>query len=81
MKIYLAGPLFTTAEREFNVRLATLLREADHLVWLPQENEDRELSAREIFEKDVEGIDARSRSLFSAPIFAPATTPPKPRII
>jgi nucleoside 2-deoxyribosyltransferase len=57
MKIYLAGPLFTTAEREFNVRLATLLREADHLVWLPQENEDRELSAREIFEKDVEGID------------------------
>jgi nucleoside 2-deoxyribosyltransferase len=57
MKIYLAGPLFTTAEREFNLRLATLLREAGHLVWLPQENEDRNFSAREIFEKDVEGID------------------------
>ncbi len=57
MKIYLAAPLFTTAEREFNVRLATLLRDVGHLVWLPQENEDRGLSARGIFEKDVEGID------------------------
>jgi nucleoside 2-deoxyribosyltransferase len=57
MKIYLAGPLFTTAERDFNVRLAALLREVGHLVWLPQDNEDRDFSAREIFEKDVEGID------------------------
>ena len=57
MKIYLAGPLFTTAEREFNLRLATLLREAGHLVWLPQETEDRNFSAREIFETEVEGID------------------------
>jgi nucleoside 2-deoxyribosyltransferase len=27
MKIYLAGPLFSTAERTFNARLAELLRE------------------------------------------------------
>jgi hypothetical protein len=27
MKIYLAGPLFSTAERDFNSRLAGLLRE------------------------------------------------------
>src|SRR5689334_9947338 len=27
VKIYLAGPLFTTAEREFNTKLAGLLRE------------------------------------------------------
>jgi nucleoside 2-deoxyribosyltransferase len=57
MKIYLAGPLFTTAEREFNVRLAGLLRQAQHDVWLPQEHEGRRLSAAQIFAEDVAGID------------------------
>jgi nucleoside 2-deoxyribosyltransferase len=57
MKINLAGPLFTTAEREFNATLAKLLRKAGYEVWLPQENEMREAPAHEIFLKDVEGID------------------------
>jgi len=57
MKIYLAGPLFSTAEREFNARLAALLREKGHDVWLPQESEQRSMTARQIFDKDVEGVD------------------------
>ena len=57
MKIYLAGPLFSAAERAFNVLLADRLRTAGHKVWLPQESEQRSLSARQIFEKDVEGVD------------------------
>lgn len=57
MKIYLAGPLFTTAEREFNTRLADLLREEGHEVWLPQELEQRDKTAKEVFKNDVEGVD------------------------
>ena len=57
MKIYLAGPLFSSAEREWNLRLATLLRGFGHQVFLPQEKEPRELSARAIFEADRKGID------------------------
>jgi nucleoside 2-deoxyribosyltransferase len=57
MKIYLAGPLFTTAEREFNDRLARDLRRRGHEVWLPQESEQRTMTAKEIFMTDVHGID------------------------
>jgi len=57
MKIYLAGPLFSSAEREWNQRLAGLLRQFGHEVFLPQEEEPRELSARAIFETDRQGID------------------------
>jgi nucleoside 2-deoxyribosyltransferase len=58
MRIYLAGPLFTTAEREFNGRVAALLRRAGHEVFLPQEKEDRQAPARATFEQDVAAIDA-----------------------
>jgi nucleoside 2-deoxyribosyltransferase len=57
MKIYLAGPLFSTAERNFNSELARLLRDKGHEVCLPQEFEQRAMTARQIFVKDVEGID------------------------
>lgn len=57
MKIYMAGPLFSTAEREFNACLAALLRQKGHEVWLPQEVEQRTMSAKAIFTKDVEGVD------------------------
>jgi len=57
MKIYLAGPLFNLAERDFNRRLTTLLRDKGHEVWLPQEFEQGTMTARQIFIKDVEGID------------------------
>lgn len=56
MRIYLAGPLFTAAERAFNARLRDLLEAAGYEVWLPQEREPREKSASAIFEMDVEGI-------------------------
>jgi len=55
-RLYLAGPLFTTAERNFNLQLAALLREK-YEVWLPQEHEQREKTAKEVFLKDVEGIE------------------------
>jgi nucleoside 2-deoxyribosyltransferase len=54
MRIYLAGPLFSTAEREFNARLAVLLRAAGHEVWLPQERQGRTAAAT--FRIDVRGI-------------------------
>jgi nucleoside 2-deoxyribosyltransferase len=57
MRIYLAGPLFTTAEREFNLRLAQRLRQAGHEVFLPQESEQRTTTEKEIFAGDVAGID------------------------
>jgi nucleoside 2-deoxyribosyltransferase len=57
MKIYLAGPLFSTAERAFYARVAGLLREMNIEVWLPQESEQGSMSPRQIFEEDVRGID------------------------
>jgi nucleoside 2-deoxyribosyltransferase len=57
MKIYLAGPLFSAAERNFNNELARLLRNKGHEVWLPQEFEQRTMTANQIFAQDVEGID------------------------
>jgi nucleoside 2-deoxyribosyltransferase len=57
MKSYLAGPLFSTAERDFNARLAALLRQKKIEVWLPQESEQSSMSPRQIFEEDVRGID------------------------
>jgi len=57
LKIYIAGPLFTAAERSWNVELARALEGVKFDVWLPQEHEPRELTAKAIFEKDVEGLD------------------------
>ncbi len=57
MKIYLAGPLFTAAEWDFNTRLARGLRGKGHEVWLPQEHEQQHKTAKEIFDEDVKGID------------------------
>jgi nucleoside 2-deoxyribosyltransferase len=57
MKIYLAGPLFTSAEQEFNRQLCAALQRAGHDVWLPQEHEPRDRTAKAIFEEDVKGLD------------------------
>src|ERR1700724_2379144 len=57
MRIYLAGPLFTTAERDFNAALAGGLRTLGHEVWLPQESEQQQTTAKAIFDSDVRGID------------------------
>jgi nucleoside 2-deoxyribosyltransferase len=57
MKIYMAGPLFSTAELAFNRELAGLLRARGHEVFLPQEHEQRKDLPRAIFESDVKGLD------------------------
>jgi nucleoside 2-deoxyribosyltransferase len=57
MRIYLAGPLFTAAERAFNARLRDLLLAAGHEVWLPQEHEPRNATATAIFREDVKGLE------------------------
>jgi nucleoside 2-deoxyribosyltransferase len=57
VKIYLAGPLFTTPEREFNLQLATRLRTAGHEMFVPQENTPSERTGKGIFLKDLEGLD------------------------
>lgn len=57
MRIYLAGPLFTAAERRFNAALASALTASGHEVWLPQEREPRERTAEAVFGMDVAGVD------------------------
>jgi nucleoside 2-deoxyribosyltransferase len=57
MRLYLAGPLFTTAERAWNAEVAAALRAVGHEVFLPQEKEPGQ-DAPGIFATDVGGIDA-----------------------
>jgi nucleoside 2-deoxyribosyltransferase len=57
MKLYLAGPLMTTAERMFNAELARLLRLMGYEVFLPQESEQQNTESNAIFLSDVAGID------------------------
>lgn len=56
-KLYLAGPLFTTAERAFNSALAAACMSEGFEVWLPQDHEPRDKTAKAIFLEDVKGID------------------------
>ncbi len=56
MKLYFAGPLFTAAERTWNVELTAALRAAGHEIFLPQENEPGK-DAAGIFATDVGGLD------------------------
>lgn len=62
MRLYLAGPLFTAAERRFNEDLAAWFRIEGYDVFNPQEYEPRDFSSpvaltNEIFKVDKEGID------------------------
>jgi len=57
LKIYMAGPLFSTAECDFNFLLANHLRMHGHEVFLPQEHEQRSDRPDLIFASDVAGID------------------------
>jgi nucleoside 2-deoxyribosyltransferase len=56
MKLYFAGPLFTTPERIWNAEVTAALRAAGHEVFLPQENEPGK-DAAGIFAADVGAID------------------------
>ncbi len=54
--IYLAGPLFSTAERNYNLELAGHLRGGALGVFLPQEECEGLSTPGEIYEKCIEGI-------------------------
>ena len=56
MKLYFAGPLFTTPERTWNAEVTAALRAAGHEVFLPQEQEPG-MDGAGIFASDVGGID------------------------
>ncbi len=62
-QIYLAGPLFSQAERDFNRNLRDRLVEMGFGVFLPQEDGEDNIETRMherqmcIFENDVRGID------------------------
>src|SRR6266478_2354695 len=74
MKIYLASPLFTTAEQEFNRALSRALADSGHEIWLPQEHEPRSKTARAISRKTLKDCSGRrswSRT-WTAPILTQA---------
>ena len=56
MRLYFAGPLFTTPERTWNLEVTAALRGAGHEVFLPQEKEPGQ-DAAGIFAADKAGID------------------------
>jgi len=63
--IYFAGPLFTQAERMWNLRLAEIIKtkRKDFEIFLPQEEEkkaiiDEKLDFRRIFRICIDGIDS-----------------------
>lgn len=59
MKIYLAGPLFTLAEKNFNAALAACLRSPpfEHDVWLPQDHDQGSIREAATFRRDKKAID------------------------
>jgi nucleoside 2-deoxyribosyltransferase len=57
MRIYMAGPLFSTAECDFNLALAEALRLHGHEVFLPQERQHHADRPDLIFKSDKTGID------------------------
>lgn len=56
MRLYFAGPLFSSPERSWNAEVTAALRAAGHEVFLPQEKEPGK-DAAGIFAADVGGID------------------------
>lgn len=56
MNIYLAGPLFTAGERNFNRELAGSLAETGFTIFLPQNECDGLNGPEDIFRKCCEGL-------------------------
>jgi len=56
MKLYFAGPFFTTPERTWNADVVAALRAGGHEIFLPQEQEP-DTDGPGIFATDVGGID------------------------
>jgi len=56
MKIYLAAPLFTVAERMFNKALALELEGLGYEVFLPQEDVNNDSESEQIFEECLDNV-------------------------
>ena len=62
MRVYLAGPLFSEAEREFNQRLKALLAREGYSVFLPQEDSNEKIHThnqrekKKIFKENLHAI-------------------------
>jgi nucleoside 2-deoxyribosyltransferase len=57
VRLYLAGPLFTQAERRWLRELAEALRASGHRVFLPAEQDGEPFDAARIFETNRRGIE------------------------
>lgn len=61
MKVFLAAPIFSTAEREFNSKLAEELRKRGYEVFLAQElpllSSESEEDKKKIFSMDIKGLE------------------------
>ena len=57
MRIYLAGPLFTSAEQAWNADMALRLRAAGHEVFVPQDQDTGPTDAVAIFQHDLAHLD------------------------
>jgi len=66
MKVFIAGPLFSQAERDFNLKVDEKLRKHGFKTFLPQRDvgklddlltKEGERAYRTIFERDLKGLD------------------------
>jgi len=64
MKVYLGGPMFTLAEKEYNLRLAAKVRALGFDVYCPNESEPindksrSDITARKVYEFDIEALES-----------------------
>jgi hypothetical protein len=64
MRVYMAGPMFTAADAQFNLRLAQRLREHGFDVYCPNESEPNndetreDVTARLIYELDIRNVES-----------------------
>ena len=62
MRVYMAGPMFTAADAQYNLRLARRLREHGFDVYCPNESEPNndatreDVTARLIYELDIQNV-------------------------
>ena len=70
MRIYMAGAMFTAADKEYNLRLAERLRTHDFEVYCPNESEPindkrrTDVTGRMIYEYDIGELEASNMVLF-----------------
>ena len=64
MQVYLGGPMFTAAEKRYNLWLAGVLREEGYRVYCPNESEPindktrTDITSRKIYELDLQALEA-----------------------